>query len=94
MLYRIIQEALNNILKHAQASTVRMYLTRNKRFLFLEIQDNGRGFVPEKVRKGLGLNNIRNRAELLGGKVHIKAAPGAGCILKVVIPFQRAAPSL
>jgi len=88
MLYRIIQEALNNIIKHAQASAVFLHLTRKARFVFLEISDNGQGFSLEKVRKGLGLANIRNRAELFGGKVIIKTAPGAGCSIKIMIPCR------
>jgi two-component system sensor histidine kinase UhpB len=86
MLYRIIQEALNNIIKHAHASTVHIYLARNRKTVLLQISDNGQGFDPGKARRGLGLNNIRNRAELFGGKVVLKAEPGAGCILTVSIP--------
>lgn len=85
MLYRIIQEALNNISKHAHASIVTIELARNSQGILLQISDNGRGFVPEAVRKGLGLSNIRNRAALFGGKVSIKATPGAGCTIKVVL---------
>jgi PAS domain S-box-containing protein len=86
MLYRVLQEALNNIIKHAGASMVQVQLLRNSRMILLRISDNGQGFVTEQVRKGLGLNNIRNRAALFGGKVTIKAAPGAGCTLKVSVP--------
>jgi signal transduction histidine kinase len=81
-----MQEALNNIIKHAQASTIHIQLSRSKGFVLLKIQDNGQGFAPDKVRKGLGLNNIRNRAELFGGNVTIKTAPGAGCTLNVMVP--------
>lgn len=86
MLYRIMQEALNNIIKHAQATTVHITLARSLRGVSLEIRDNGCGFAPEKIRKGLGLTNIRNRAELFGGTVRIHTAPGRGCTLSILIP--------
>jgi PAS domain S-box-containing protein len=87
MLYRIIQEALNNIIKHAAATSVHIHLVRTDRMILLEVCDNGKGFLPEKVRKGLGLTNIRNRAELFNGSVKIKTRPGAGCTVKVAIPY-------
>lgn len=86
MLYRIIQEALNNIIKHAGATAVQIQLTRNAQAILLQVQDNGQGFAPDNVRNGLGLNNIRNRAELFGGSVAINTAPGAGCTVQVTIP--------
>ena len=86
MLYRIIQEALNNIIKHAGARTVHIRLKRTARAVSLQVQDNGCGFELDKTRKGLGLSNIRNRAELFGGTVRIRTAPGAGCTLHVSIP--------
>jgi signal transduction histidine kinase len=88
MLYRIIQEALNNIVKHAAATSVNINLVRTERMILLEVCDNGKGFLPEKVRKGLGLTNIRNRAELFDGSVKIKTGPGAGCTVKVAIPYS------
>lgn len=86
MLYRIIQEALNNIIKHAAATTVHIRLKRRTGLILLQLTDNGQGFDPAKVRKGLGLTNIRNRAELFGGKISLKAAPGEGCTLGIMIP--------
>ena len=93
MLYRIIQEALNNVLKHAHARTVQIVLSNNLRFLLFEIKDDGQGFAPEKMRKGLGLNNIRNRAALFSGKVIIKTATGKGCTIKAVIPVPGGVPA-
>lgn len=80
------QEALNNIIKHAHASAAQITLSRHNGAVLLEVCDNGQGFAPETMRKGLGLYNIRNRAELFGGKLTIKAVPGAGCTLKIMIP--------
>jgi signal transduction histidine kinase len=86
-LFRIIQEQLNNIAKHAGASTVSIILRNTIQSVVLEIIDNGRGFDPKTVRKGLGFTNIRNRAELFGGKCEMSSKPGKGCVLKVSMPF-------
>ncbi|MGV3658149.1 MAG: sensor histidine kinase, partial [Chitinophagaceae bacterium] len=86
MLYRIIQEGMNNIVKHADATHVSITIKNINRQITLELKDNGKGFYAASVRRGLGLTNIKNRAELFGGKVTIKSAPGAGCSLKVAIP--------
>jgi signal transduction histidine kinase len=88
MLYRIVQEGLNNIVKHAGARKATVVIQNNSRFLLLEIKDDGAGFDGQKIRKGLGLTNIKNRAELFGGKVKISATPGKGCTLKVSIPLN------
>jgi PAS domain S-box-containing protein len=86
MIFRIIQEQLNNIVKHAEAKKVSVTLSNDKPFLLLEIKDDGKGFDPKGVRKGLGLTNMRNRAELFGGEVKISSAPGKGCTLTVKVP--------
>ena len=88
MLFRIIQEQLNNVVKHAEASRVHMVIKNKNQQLKLEITDNGQGFDAQTVRRGLGLTNIHNRAELFGGKVEIVTAPGQGCTLKVIIPAR------
>lgn len=86
MLFRIIQEQLNNIVKHAEARRVSVMLRNDKPFLLLEIQDDGKGFDPKVVKKGLGLTNMRNRAELFGGEVKIVSSEGKGCTLTVKVP--------
>ncbi|HEY1114704.1 MAG TPA: PAS domain S-box protein [Chitinophagaceae bacterium] len=88
MIFRIIQEQLNNIVKHAEAQKVSVLLRNDKAFLLLEIKDDGKGFDPKGVRKGLGLTNMRNRAELFGGEVKITSAPGKGCTLTVKVPHS------
>jgi PAS domain S-box-containing protein len=82
-LYRIIQEQLTNISKHAQASkvTIKIYCDNGK--LELLIADNGKGFDPLKLRRGIGLSNIQNRVELLNGTFNIISSPGMGCTLKI-----------
>jgi PAS domain S-box-containing protein len=93
MLYRIIQEQLNNIVKHAAASKVEIVIKNKNQVLLLEIRDDGKGFNYKTTRKGLGLTNIKNRAELFDGRVEVTTAPGKGCTLKVSIP-DRVKPSL
>jgi len=72
---------LNNIFKHANASTIIISLQQEEETLQLAIKDNGVGFDPAKKRNGVGLQNITNRAELMNGTVSINSRPGAGCEL-------------
>lgn len=86
MFYRIIQEQLNNVVKHANAQHVTITLQSKNDFITLVIKDDGEGFDLVQMRKGLGLTNIKNRAELFGGTVNIITTPGKGCTLKVMVP--------
>jgi PAS domain S-box-containing protein len=89
MIFRIIQEQINNVLRHSGASNLLIELTLEEMTgrIELNMTDDGKGFNPEKVRKkGLGLSNIRSRADLFGGKVTIQSAPGHGCKLRVQVP--------
>lgn len=87
-LYRIIQEATNNILKHAAAGRVRVSLYRADDVLHLLIQDNGRGFDPVSIvvspgeSRGLGLISMRERATLSGGSFHLESSPQAGTSIR------------
>jgi signal transduction histidine kinase len=83
-LYRMVQEQVNNILKYADATKVDITIKENDKKLILTIADNGRGFDPTTKRKGIGLNNIINRADVFNGKVDIQTSPGKGCVVKVV----------
>lgn len=89
-LFRIFQEALNNILKHATAQNVQVCLSRQKRGATrLRIVDDGCGFVSLPARRhngGLGLHTMRERAEALGGTLRIRSAPGRGTTVEVVLP--------
>jgi PAS domain S-box-containing protein len=93
-LFRIIQEQLNNIVRHADAREVRIDLNNRDGQLVLEIRDDGNGFDPGKLKKGLGIQNMQNRAELFQGKAEIISQPGQGCLLRVSMPFISANPSL
>jgi signal transduction histidine kinase len=85
-MYRIIQEQLNNIIKHAKSSKVTIHLEGTAKNIYLQIKDDGIGFEMQKMKRGLGLYNIINRAELLGGHAEIESAPGKGCIVTVSFP--------
>ncbi|HEX8315909.1 MAG TPA: PAS domain S-box protein [Flavisolibacter sp.] len=85
-LFRIVQEQLNNIVKHAQAKMVIVRLRCSGTHINLYIKDDGNGFDPATLRKGLGLTNILNRAELFGGSAEIISFPGSGCQLNVCLP--------
>ncbi len=87
MLFRIIQEQVNNIIRHSHATEVHIKLQSDAESVILSIQDNGTGFDQEKTRKGMGLNNIASRAALMGGRADIKAGPGEGCILTIELPI-------
>ena len=87
-LYRIVQEQLNNIIKHADAADVHVSISSDNRHLNLKIEDNGKGFDTHESRRGIGINNIISRAELFNGKVAIKTAPGKGCYLNINVPIS------
>ncbi|GAB4093565.1 cache domain-containing sensor histidine kinase [Flaviaesturariibacter terrae] len=86
-IYRILQEALNNVVKHAGATRVDVELTQSGGITTLSVCDNGRGFLTGTRRGGIGLNNMRSRAEVLGGSLQLNAAPGKGCQLLVHLPM-------
>lgn len=95
-LYRIVQEALNNILKHAQAKSVSVLLEERDDLLILIIEDDGAGFEPETGRwngssgKGLGLIGMRERTALLGGTLEIETRPGEGTTIYARVPVRPA----
>lgn len=85
-LYRITQELMNNIIKHAHADQVSLQFTMiNKRIKFI-IEDNGVGFNIENKSKGIGLNNILSRTKLLNGNMHIDTMINRGTIIEIDIP--------
>jgi len=88
-IFRIIQEALNNAIRHARASHVMITIKKEKQIIHLLIQDDGIGFEPSQVRKGAGLKNIQNRIYLINGSHSIETAPGKGCIIKINFPLTK-----
>jgi signal transduction histidine kinase len=77
-LYRIFQEVINNILKHANASEIKVCLRVTDQRIAFTIQDNGIGFDSDKITPGLGLNNITARSQFLNGTFKFKSKPGSG----------------
>lgn len=89
MLYRIIQECVNNVIKHARASTLDITIIRDAESITANIEDNGKGFdILDKTRiSGLGLKNIQTRVEYLKGSIDIDSAPGRGTVVSLQIPL-------
>ena len=87
-IYRIVQEQLNNIFKHAKATHATINLSMQENELVLLISDNGEGCGILKEKNGVGIINIRSRTELYNGRVMIVSNPGEGYELKVVLPLK------
>ncbi|MCH8311004.1 MAG: sensor histidine kinase, partial [Chloroflexi bacterium] len=85
-LYRVTQESLANVLKHAAASRVDVTLSYEPGQIRLEVVDDGQGFDPKSVVRGYGLENMNNRAEELDGSVTIESVPGDGTRVTVTLP--------
>jgi len=79
VIYRIVQELLNNIVKHAAASEVLVQIMRHDNNLTITVEDNGKGFyVASAQNKGNGLSNVRSRVDYLKGHLDIQSSPGKG----------------
>ncbi|MFN0213524.1 MAG: ATP-binding protein [Saprospiraceae bacterium] len=85
--YRIVQELLQNSLKHAQAKEIMVQITRTDNQLALLVEDDGTGFNPEKVQKGMGTDNIARRAQFLKGEMSVQSANGQGTSTLVTVPI-------
>ncbi|HCC46589.1 MAG TPA: chemotaxis protein CheR [Elusimicrobia bacterium] len=92
-LFRIAQEALNNVGKHSKASVAAVALAREGKGIVLSVRDNGVGFTPGASRQaagnGIGLGSMRERAELAGGTMELDSTPGGGTTLTVRVPLAR-----
>jgi PAS domain S-box-containing protein len=88
-LYRILQEGLRNILKYAQATIIEVDVLIYNGKLKMQIKDNGVGFDTGTAKNGIGLSNMKRRAELFSGKFEIKSSPGTGCSIIVEIPLAK-----
>jgi signal transduction histidine kinase len=88
VIFRVLQELISNIIKHAQANEITIQLIREKNEFTLMVEDNGKGFDLEKAgsQDGIGLKNIRSRVEYLNGSVSFDSAPGKGTTIVVEIP--------
>lgn len=91
--YRILQEQLSNIIKHAGASAVTIDIRAIHQLVYLQVKDNGKGFDVNTKKMGIGLENIRRRVQMLKGKVDIISFPGKGCEVNVEIPLGFSLPN-
>ena len=85
-IYRIIQEQLNNTIKYAQATNMQITITNNAEKLLVVLQDDGEGFDVAQKKLGIGITNMKTRAENLNGSFHISSRPGSGCRVEVIFP--------
>jgi two-component system sensor histidine kinase UhpB len=92
-VYRIVQESLTNVARHADAARVNIAVVRQNEHVIVTVQDDGRGFdVEEALARGrLGLLGMRERAEMLGGKLEIDSQPGAGTKVNLIAPLRQVA---
>ncbi|HNP21813.1 MAG TPA: PAS domain S-box protein [Panacibacter sp.] len=86
-IYRIVQELVNNILKHADAENVTVIVEINERHINITVTDDGKGFDTTKKRNGIGISNIINRVESFDGAIRIESTPGKGCKTSIDIPY-------
>lgn len=89
IIFRMIQEVVNNIIKHAEASEANIQLNEKNKMLFLQISDNGKGFDAEHIQsKSLGLRSLKSMVNLVDGMIKINSSPGKGTTLKITLPIQ------
>jgi PAS domain S-box-containing protein len=86
-IFRIVQEQLNNIIKHAKASIVFIRISQQKDKIVLSINDNGKGFDITRKVKGIGIRNIKSRAAFYQGTAHFESKKDRGCVLVVTFPI-------
>ncbi|MGV3657331.1 MAG: PAS domain-containing sensor histidine kinase, partial [Chitinophagaceae bacterium] len=88
-IYRIVQEGLNNIIKYADARTAIISIRRYEGLLKVMIYDDGKGFDTKLKRKGIGITNMRTRAENMNGSFELSSSPGNGCTIKMDFPLPK-----
>lgn len=88
ILFRMIQESINNVIKHAGATEMSLYVQEIAGYLIMTITDNGKGFDTSKIEnqsQGLGISNIFTRAKMIGAEVAISSGPGKGTTISIKI---------
>jgi PAS domain S-box-containing protein len=85
-VYRIIQEQINNIIKHSGAANASISIHLADSRIIIVVADDGKGFDVNKKRKGIGISNMINRIESFNGEVHIRSSEGKGCEVKITLP--------
>ena len=87
-VYRIIQELLNNALKHSESSEIDVQVHNMDNELLIKVEDNGKGFKVNEVVKGLGLGNLESRINVLKGEMDIDSTPDQGTSIFVHVPLH------
>ncbi|HEY4207049.1 MAG TPA: PAS domain S-box protein [Puia sp.] len=85
--YRLIQEQLNNIVKHAEAKKVSVSIESEDHYINVAVSDDGKGFDVSKKRNGIGISNMINRVESYNGDIRIQSSPGTGCTIRFKFPY-------
>ena len=88
-VYRVMQEALNNVARHSGTPRARVRLRFLAEALELEVEDHGRGFVEQSARSGIGLVAMRERAELLRGSIEFLKPPEGGTLVRLKVPIEK-----
>ncbi len=88
-IFRIVQEAMSNVLKHANAKYCKIELRRDIQHVFLTVSDDGIGFNPTIQKSGIGIYNITSRVELFNGTILVESFPDEGCSMKIVFPIGK-----
>jgi signal transduction histidine kinase len=90
ILFRVLQECLQNVLKHSEAKNLDINFTYADNVLSIQIKDDGKGFLvqPAKGSHGLGLMNINNRIQLMNGQIAVESSPGTGTSIYIQIPIE------
>jgi two-component system sensor histidine kinase UhpB len=91
VVYRVAQESLTNVVRHARASRATLRLQRGDGVMVLEVADAGAGFDPARVAETAGLSGMRERALLVGGQLTIASRPGAGTRVRLTVPLPEEA---
>jgi signal transduction histidine kinase len=96
VLYRVAQEVLINVARHAQASLVNVSIQKLRGVIRMEVKDDGKSFQVQGVwptgrNKGLGLLGMRERVEMVGGRFTVESSPGKGTTIRAEIPFANGA---
>lgn len=86
-IYRIVQEAITNILKYAKAKNVLIELIQHEQHISLSIEDDGVGFDHNNISSGIGIQNMKNRSEILQGTFSLESKPKEGTSISVQIPI-------
>ena len=91
MIYRVIQEMLNNTIKHAKASKISLYISRGDDEIIMDYMDDGVGFDEDKLPHGenIGLSGIRTRIDYLGGTSKLTSEPGKGTKYSISLPISK-----